>query len=183
MNKEFIKLSFTYNYRKFYKNNRQYNVRFFAGKFLENNTKDDYFSFSTYKARDYLFSAFLLGRSENTGFYSQQYLGTEGGMKSKLENEFSNDLILSLNSGITIWQWIEVYGGFALTKNKNKKHQLDYESGLRLNILTDYFELYLPAYSSIGNEFNQRDYLSKIRFRISFDPKTLSSLISRYGFN
>lgn len=181
-NKEFIKLSFTYNYRKFYKNNRQYNVRFFAGKFLENNTKDDFFSFSTYKARDYLFSAFLLGRSENTGFYSQQYLGTEGGMKSKLENEFSNDLILSLNSGITIWQWIEAYGGFALIKNKNKKHQLEYESGLRLNILTDYFELYLPAYSSIGNEFNQRDYLSKIRFRISFDPKTLSSLISRRWF-
>ena len=32
------------------------------------------------------------------------------------------------------------------------------------------------------NEFNQRDYLSKIRFRISFDPKTLSSLISRRWF-
>ena len=58
----------------------------------------------------------------------------------------------------------------------------EYESGLRLNILTDYFELYLPAYSSIGNEFNQRDYLSKIRFRISFDPKTLSTLISRRWF-
>ena len=182
LNKDFIKLSFTYNYRKYYRDNRQYNIRFFAGKFLENNTKDDFFSFSTYKSRDYLFSEYLLGRSENTGFYSQQYLGTEGGMKSKLENEYSNDFILSINSGISIWQWIEAYGGFILIKNKNKNQQFEYETGFRLNILTDYFELYLPAYSSIGNELIQKDYLSKIRFKISLDPKTLSSLISRRWF-
>ena len=52
----------------------------------------------------------------------------------------------------------------------------------RLNILTDYFELFLPVYSSIGYELNQENYLSKVRFRISFDPKTLSGLISRRWF-
>ena len=67
-------------------------------------------------------------------------------------------------------------------KNLNKKLVFDYESGIRLNILTDYFELYLPVYSSLGNELSQSDYLSKIRFRVSFDPRTLSSLISRRWF-
>ncbi|MCH1548125.1 MAG: hypothetical protein L7S44_06160, partial [Flavobacteriaceae bacterium] len=75
-NRDFIKTSLTLNYRNYYKNNRQFNVRLFIGKFLKNRTKDDYFSFSTYRARDYLFSANLLGRSENSGFYSQQYIGS-----------------------------------------------------------------------------------------------------------
>jgi hypothetical protein len=181
-NRDFIKTSLTLNYRNYYKNNRQFNVRLFMGKFLKNRTKDDYFSFSTYRARDYLFSANLLGRSENSGFYSQQYIGSEGGFKSRINTDYANDYIFSINSGITIWQWIEAYGGSALIKNINKKLVFDYESGIRLNILTDYFELYLPVYSSLGNELSQSDYLSKIRFRVSFDPRTLSGLISRRWF-
>jgi hypothetical protein len=181
-NRDFIKTSLTLNYRNYYKNNRQFNVRLFIGKFLKNRTKDDYFSFSTYRARDYLFSANLLGRSENSGFYSQQYIGSEGGFKSRINTDYANDYIFSINSGITIWQWIEAYGGSALIKNNNKKLVFDYESGIRLNILTDYFELYLPVYSSLGNELSQSDYLSKIRFRVSFDPRTLSGLISRRWF-
>ena len=181
-NRDFIKTSLTLNYRNYYKNNRQFNVRLFMGKFLKNRTKDDYFSFSTYRARDYLFSANLLGRSENSGFYSQQYIGSEGGFKSRINTDYANDYIFSINSGITIWQWIEAYGGSALIKNLNKKLVFDYESGIRLNILTDYFELYLPVYSSLGNELSQSDYLSKIRFRVSFDPRTLSGLISRRWF-
>ena len=108
-NRDFIKTSLTLNYRNYYKNNRQFNVRLFIGKFLKNRTKDDYFSFSTYRARDYLFSANLLGRSENSGFYSQQYIGSEGGFKSRINTDYANDYIFSINSGITIWQWIEAY--------------------------------------------------------------------------
>jgi hypothetical protein len=149
---------------------------------LKNNTNDDYFSFSTYRARDYLFSTNLLGRSENSGFYSQQYIGSEGGFKSKINYEFANDYIISLSSGITLWQWIEAYAGSAYIKNFNKNLTFQYESGIRLNLLTDYFELYLPLYSSLGKEFNQYNYLSKIRFRISVDPNTLSGLFTRRWF-
>ena len=181
-NRDFIKSSVTFNYRNYYKTNRQYNIRFFAGKFFINNTKDDYFSFSTYRARDYLFSTNLLGRSENSGFYSQQYIGSEGGLKSKINYEFANDYIISLNSGITIWQWIEAYAGVAAIKNFNYSLRTQYETGIRLNLLTDYFELYLPLYSSLGNEFSQADYLSKVRFKISIDPNTLSGLFTRRWF-
>ena len=181
-NKDFIKSSITFNYRNYFKSNRQYNIRFFAGKFLKNNTNDDYFSFSTYRERDYLFSTNLLGRSENSGFYSQQYIGSEGGFKSKINHEFANDYIISLSSGITLWQWIEAYAGSAYIKNFNENLTFQYESGIRLNLLTDYFELYLPLYSSLGKEFNQYNYLSKIRFRISVDPNTLSGLFTRRWF-
>lgn len=181
-NKDFIKSSITFNYRNYFKSNRQYNIRFFAGKFLKNNTNDDYFSFSTYRERDYLFSTNLLGRSENSGFYSQQYIGSEGGFKSKINHEFANDYIISLSSGITLWQWIEAYAGSAYIKNFNENLTFQYESGIRLNLLTDYFELYLPLYSSLGKEFNQYNYLSKIRFRISVDPSTLSGLFTRRWF-
>ena len=182
INKDFIKSSVTFNFRNYYKTNRQYNVRFFVGKFLKNNTKDDYFSFSSFRARDYLFSTNLLGRSENSGFYSQQYIGSEGGFKSKINYEYANDFIISLNSGITVWQWIEGYSGIAAIKNLNEDLIFQYESGIRLNLFTDYFELYFPVYSSLGNELNQTNYLTKIRFKISLDPDTLSSLFTRRWF-
>jgi hypothetical protein len=124
----------------------------------------------------------LLGRSESTGFHSQQYIGSEGALKSKVKVEYANDLLLSLNAGITLWQWVEGYYDYAVIKNKNEKTQSAFDSGIRLNILTDYFELYFPVYSSLGNELNQSNYLDKIRFKITFDVNTISALISRRWF-
>ena len=180
--KNFFKNTFTFKFRNYYKDNRQYNLRLFLGKFISNSSKDDYYSFSTYRARDYMYNYNLLGRSESTGFHSQQYIGSEGALKSKVKVEYANDLLLSLNAGITLWQWVEGYYDYAVIKNKNEKTQSAFDSGIRLNILTDYFELYFPFYSSIGNELNQSNYLEKIRFKITFDVNTISSLISRRWF-
>ena len=182
LNKSFIKNSFTLKYRNFYKDNRQYNFRIFAGKFLKNSTIDDYFSFSTYRARDYMFSYHLLGRSENSGFYSQQFVNSEGALKSKVLPAYSNDWLLSFNTGITLWQWVEGYYDFALIKNKNSKTKTVFDSGIRLNILTDYFELYFPFQSSLGNELKHSNYLDKVRFKIAFDIETFSGLITRRWF-
>ena len=182
LNNLFTKKSFTFNYRNYYKDNRQYNFRLFFGKFLKNSTKDDYFSFSTYRSRDYMFSYNLLGRSENTGFFSQQYTSADAAFKSMVDPAYSNDWLISINSGITFWQWIEGYYDFAAIKNKNIKMKTVFDSGIRLNILTGYFELYFPFYSSLGNEFNQSKYLEKVRYKIAFDPETLSKLITRRWF-
>ena len=182
LNNLFIKKSFTFNYRDYYKDNRQYNLRLFFGKFLYNSTKDDYFSFSTYRAKDYMFTYNLLGRSESSGFYTQQYTSSDAALKSKITPPYSNDWLIALNSGITFWQWIEGYYDFAMVKNKNIKVKTVFDSGIRLNILTGYFELYFPFYSSLGNELNQTNYLEKVRFKIAFDPQTLSKLITRRWF-
>ncbi|MBT6448715.1 MAG: metalloprotease, partial [Flavobacteriaceae bacterium] len=182
ISKSFVKTSFTGMYRNYYKDNRQYNFRLFIGKFLYNSTDDDYFSFSTYRARDYMFNYNLLGRSETTGFYSQQFISSEGALKSMINPAYSNDWLISVNSGITLWQWIEGYYDLAFIKNKNKNIQTAYDSGIRLNILTDYFELYFPFYSSLGNELKHSNYSDKIRFKITFDPNTVSGLFTRRWF-
>ena len=179
---QFLKNTFTFKFRKYYKNNRQYNLRLFIGKFLSNSTNDNYYSFSTYKARDYTYNYNLFGRSELKGFFSQQYIGLEGALKSKVNPAYSNDLLLSINAGITLWQWIEGYYDYAIVKNKNEKTQFAFDSGIRFNLLTDYFELYFPLYSSLGNELSQSNYLEKIRFKISLDVNTISGLITRRWF-
>ncbi len=182
ISKSFVKTSLTGMFRNYYKDNRQYNVRLFIGKFLSNSTDDDYFSFSTYRARDYMYNYNLLGRSENTGFYSQQFITSEGALKSKVNPAYSSDWIMAFNSGITLWQWVEGYYDLAFIKNKNKTMQTVYDSGIRLNILTDYFELYFPFYSSLGNELKHSNYSEKIRFKITFDPNTVSGLFTRRWF-
>ena len=129
-----------------------------------------------------MFNYNILGRSETTGFYSQQFINTDGGMKSRVSPEFSNNWMLSLNSGITIWQWIEAYYDFIIVKNKNFEVQTAFDSGIRLNILTDYFELFFPFFSSLGNELKMPNYDEKIRFKITLDPKTISGLFTRRWF-
>jgi hypothetical protein len=53
-----------------------------------------------------------------------------------------------------IWNWIELYGDAGLLKNRNQSGKFVY-GGIRLNLVPDYFEMYLPVYSSNGWEMRQ----------------------------
>ena len=132
---------------------------------------------------DYLFDYNYLGRSEDTGLYSQQIIVAEGGFKSILtDNRYSNQYITTLNAGVNIWNWIEAYGDAGFVKNKNTNAQFVYDSGIRLNLVTDYFELYFPIQSSNGWEIAQPNYGQKIRFVVTFSPQTLINLFTRKWF-
>lgn len=179
---DFSKLAFNLEYRKLFVNNTQFNFRFFAGKFLRNNTTGDYFSFALDRPTDYLFDYNYLGRSEDSGIWSQQLIIAEGGFKSQLENPFANDWIATTNSSVNIWRWIELYGDLGFIKNRNLPARFVYDSGIRLNLLTDYFELYFPVYSSNGWEIAQPNYAERIRFVITLSPKTLIGLFTRKWF-
>jgi hypothetical protein len=76
----------------------------------------------------------------------------------------------TINAGYSIWNWIEVYGDAGFLKNKNQRAQFAFDSGIR-NLVTDYFELYLPVYSTNGWEVAQPRYNEKIRFIITLSPK------------
>lgn len=180
----FSKLAFEYEYRKLFENNRQLNLRFFAGKFLSNKTNTDFFSFALDRPTDYLFDYGYLGRSEDSGIYSQQIIIAEGGFKSFLEDQyrFSNDWMATVNGSFNIWRWIELYGDAGLVKNTGRDKKFVYDSGVRLNLVTDYFELYLPLYSNNGWEVSQPNYGEKIRFIITVSPKTLTGLFTRKWF-
>jgi len=178
---EFSKVSTTLKYRKLFLNNRQLNVRFFAGLFIRNKTStdDDYFSFALDRPTDYLFDYNYYARSDESGFFSQQIIIAEGGFKSQLEPAFSNSWITTMNVSTNIWKWIFVYGDAGLVNNKEQGTKALYDSGIRLSLLSDYFEFYFPLYSSLGWEPGLANYEEKIRFIITIDPQTLFGLFSR----
>lgn len=180
----FTKLAYEMEYRKLFENNTQFNIRFFAGKFLRNETAgvSDFFSFALDRPTDYLFDYEYLGRSEGSGIYSQQIIVAEGGFKSKLPYPYANDWMATVNTSVNIWRWVEFYSDLGLIKNKGHQERFVYDSGIRLNLLTDYFELYFPLYSNNGWEIGQPDYDQKIRFVITFSPRTLTGLFTRKWF-
>ncbi len=179
---KFGKVSGQIEYRKLFEDNRQLKLRVYTGSFLYNKTDTDFFSFATDRPTDYLFDYNFFGRSENSGVFSQQYIEAEGGFKSKLGNPYANQWITTFNTSYSIWNWVEAYGDLGLMKNKSKKEKLIYDSGIRLNLVPDYFELYFPIYSNNGWEIAQPNYSEKIRFMVTFSPKTLTTLFTRKWF-
>ncbi len=178
----FGKASVELEYRNLFENNSLLQLRLFAGTFLYRNTDSDFFSFALDRPTDYLFDYPLYGRSETSGFFSQQYVIAEGAFKSKLDNPFANEWMATFNSGINVWNWIEVYGDLGWVKNKNTTPQFVYDSGIRLNLVTDYFEVYLPVHSSNGWEISQPSYAERIRFMFTMTPDVLVGLFTRKWF-
>jgi hypothetical protein len=160
----FSKVSADFRYRKLTSTNTQLDFRVFAGAFIHNDSEGNYFSFGLDRANDYLFELNYYGRSENSGIFSQQYIITEGGFKSVLPTRFANQYMLSLNSSIGIWRWMEFYKDVAFLKNKNERLFFGYENGIRFNFVHNIFEIYFPLYSNNGWEISQQAYPQKIRF-------------------
>lgn len=175
----FGKFSGEVQYRKLFNDNRRINLRLFAGAFLYRSTNSDFFSFGLDRPTDYMFDYNFYGRSETKGLFSQQYIMAEGGFKSKLDTRYANQWMTTANASFNIWNWVEVYGDAGLFKNQYRNTQFAYDSGIRLNLLPDYFELYFPVYSSNGFEPNQGNYAEKIRFVVTISPNTLISLFTR----
>lgn len=179
LSKNFSKVSATATYRKLFVNNRQINLRFFGGLFLFNDTTSDFFSFALDRPTDYLFNYNYYGRSEESGLFSQQFIMAEGGFKSMLEPAFANQWIATTNVSTTIWNWIFAYGDVGFVKNKGQNAEFVYDSGIRLNLVEDYFELYFPAYSNLGWEIAESNYAERIRFIVTLDLRTLFRLFTR----
>ncbi|WP_363331559.1 aminopeptidase [Flavobacterium sp. BFFFF1] len=182
LSKTFGKASIDVQYRKLFNDNRQISIRLYAGTFLYNRTDTDYFSFGLDRPTDYLFDYDFYGRSEKSGLFSQQLIIAEGGFKSKLANPFANQWIATANVGFNIWNWVEVYGDAGFVKSRFQERDFVYDSGIRLNLVTDYFELYFPVYSNNGWEIGQQNYNEKIRFVVTLDPKLLINLFTRKWF-
>lgn len=179
---KFGKVAGEIGFRRLFDNNRTINLRLFAGVFLYNYAQNDYFSFGLDRPTDYLFDYNYLGRSESSGLVSQQIYIVEGGFKSILTRRFANQFMTTFNAGFNIWNWIEVYGDAGLIKDKGNPAQFVYDSGIRLNLVTDYFELYFPVQSSNGFELRKPNYTEKIRFIVTLNPSTLIRLFTRKWF-
>ncbi len=177
----FSKVSGTVSYRKLFVNNRQIDLRLYAGAFLKNDTQADngFFDFGLDRPTDYLFNYGYLGRSESEGLASQQFITAEGGFKSILDTRFANQWITTVNAEASIWNWIFAYGDAGYIKNSGGGPQFVWDSGIKLSLVADYFELYFPVASSNGFEMGQNNYGEKIRFKVTLSPKTLLGLFTR----
>lgn len=179
----FGKIFSSVEYRKLFPSGRQLGLRAFAGKFLWHNaTQNTFFDFNLNRPNDYLFRYNFLGRSETTGFFSQQFITAEGGFKSQFDKATANDYLASLNLFAGLWKWVEIYGDIGLAKNIDAPVRGYFDSGLRINLVPDYFELYLPMVSSNGWEITQSNYVSTLRFVISFRYSELAKLFTRNWF-
>jgi hypothetical protein len=168
-------------FRKLTATNRQLEFRAYAGAFLTNNTNSDFFSFGLDRANDYLFELNYIGRSEDSGLFSQQFIMAEGGFKSVLEERFANQFLVSFNTSIGLWRWFELYGGVSFLKNKGDNVFFGYENGIRLNFVNDIFEFYFPLYSNNGWEISQSNYSERIRFVLQLNPRAIFNFFRR-GF-
>ncbi|WP_372792880.1 aminopeptidase [Lutibacter sp.] len=178
---KFSKISLTGHYRKLTDTNRQFDFRIFAGAFLSNNTESDFFSFALDRPSDYLFQYDYLGRSETSGFFSQQVIINEGGFKSKLPVAYGNQWLSTINTSIGLWRWLEVYNDVGFVKNRNQKVYFAHENGIRFNFIQDILEVYFPLHSNLGWEVSQPSYSSKIRFVLVLNPKRIFNFVKR-GF-
>jgi len=175
----FGKINFVFDYRRLLKSNRQLQARIYLGKFFWNNDQFDDFNYNLGRSGGYLFLDNYLGRSESTGLLSQQFIMAGGGFKSFFDNPTTNNFMLSTNLNIGIWKWIEGYLDMGILKDSSEDSRYFYGTGLRLNLLPDFFELYFPISSSNGFELNDFRYKDKIRFIVSYNLESLGNLFSR----
>ncbi len=176
----FTKLSGDYRYREFFDDNRSFDLRLFGGFFINNNSNGDYFSFGLNRGTDYLFEQNLFGRSEETGIFSQQFVIADGGFKSFFKTpSFANQFILSGNSSVSIWNWVEFYNDAAILKSNNTSMRYYYENGIRLNFIPEIFEFYLPIYTNEGWQISEPRYPAKVRFIISTSLDRIYNFIRR----
>jgi len=179
--KDFSKISLDLRYRSLTSKDTQLDFRVFAGAFLNNRTTGDYFSFGLDRANDYLFELNYFGRSESSGLFSQQFIINQGGFKSVLPVRYANQYMLSTNSSIGLWKWVEAYNGTAFLKNKGESLYFAYENGVRFNFIHNILEVYLPIYSNNGWEISQKSYVEKVRFTLTADIQSIYNFFRR-GF-
>ena len=175
----FGKINLVFDFRRLLKSNRQLQARIYLGKFFWNNDQFDNFNYNLGRSGGYLFLNNYLGRSESTGLLSQQFIMAGGGFKSFFKDPTTNNFMLASNLNIGIWKWIEGYLDMGMLKDTNEDFRYFYGTGLRLNLLPDFFELYFPISSSNGFELNDYRYKNKIRFIVSYNLESLGKLFSR----
>lgn len=177
----FTKFSASYGNRKYYTEGRQYAYRLFLGV-LSDSKHSGNFDFGISRVNDYSFTYKLLGRSETSGFFSQQYVLAEAGFKSLIPIQTANQWVISTNLNATLWRGLEVYSDIGWVKNSGQSKHFIYDAGLNLNIVQDYLGLYFPLYSNLGWEIDDKAYSSKIRFTLSVQASELLSLFTRSWF-
>tara|TARA_B100001245_G_scaffold236514_1_gene227985 strand:+ start:19120 stop:21789 length:2670 start_codon:yes stop_codon:yes gene_type:complete len=176
---QFSRLSAEADLRWMLPNKRWLIWRQFAGVFLNNEYSQkgingNYYSFGLSGTQDYLFDYTFIGRSEQSGIWSQQFFVTDGGFKSGT-NVFSDQYILTSGLSVPIWTAFGVFGDIGLVDGKGPY----WDYGVRVAVFTDFLEFYFPFANQDSNFLTQSAYYNSIRFVLNADFGKIMERIRR----
>jgi hypothetical protein len=132
---------------------------------------------------DYLYEGLFLGRDQQTGLMSQQFLRTQGGLAAPT-TQSANQLLLSLHTEIDapIKLPLGIYGGVAALKNSavsglsqptNSDMRLLWNAGVSVRVIPNVLKVYIPLVycSSIQDEVqsNSLNFAQTILFEFNLD--------------
>ncbi|MCC5916743.1 MAG: hypothetical protein JJU02_05385 [Cryomorphaceae bacterium] len=179
VSEQFVKLQADFDQRWMLPNKKWLTTRLFAGVFAYNNlpANQDFFRFGLSGTLDYAFDYYLLGRSETSGFWSQQMIITDGGFKSRTD-VFAGSWITAFNVNVPLYQFIGVFGDVGFVDNLNT---LYWDYGVRVSIFTDFLELYFPIQNHDRIMWDHA-YPSEIRFVLNMDFNSLIQRLRRGWF-
>ncbi|MFC6268728.1 aminopeptidase [Frigoriflavimonas asaccharolytica] len=175
---DFNKISAEAFYRWEFAKNKKMSFRLFAGYFLENNTRNSEFDFGISRVSNYSFSYNLVGQSATSGILSQQFILADAGFKSFIDTT-ANQFITSVNVNSHVWKLFDVYADVGFYKNKSVPSKFIYDTGVKVKIIPDFIEFFLPVYSTLGFEPSFKDYFSRVRFSLVLNFSSLVNTLRR----
>ncbi len=210
----YLKASFEWNSSYTYNRKRSVDFRIFGGAFLQNDARNK-FTFSNSLAQgsfslihqaknDYRYDRFFFGRSEQTGFWTQQVSLEDGGFKNittaKGDNiGQSNNFILAVNLKADLPQDLPLdlpikpyfdLGYFDQVSTSGEENtfndQFIFSGGLMLDLFDGAAGVYFPLFHSDNLDFQMKsltdNYWQRITFSINLqrlNPRRLADGIGR----
>ena len=151
---------------------------FAAGMLTSNysgNSEDTYFAMGLSGTRDYLFDYYFIGRSDTEGLWSRQFFVSDGGFKSSTD-VYGTNFMLTTGVNVPIWTVFGAYGDIGYVDNFNTVY---WDYGLRISLLTDFLEFYLPLQSSQRDFIYESDYLSNARMVLNVEIDQIIDRVRR----
>ena len=175
---DFNKITAEAFYRWEFAPKQKLSLRLFGGYFARNETRNNTFNYGISRVSDYSFSYNLLGQSATSGLLSQQYVLADGGFKSFIPGSV-NQWITSFNLDTSVWKILHVYADAGVYKNKGREPHFIWDSGVKVRVIPDFLEIYLPVQSSLGFEPAFKDYGKRIRYTLILNLGTIINAARR----
>lgn len=186
---QFSLISSTVDLRWMLPNKHWFIWRNFGGLFLNNSLASagdppTFYSMGLSGTQDYLFDYELIGRSDESGIWSQQFFTSDGGFKGPT-GIFANSYLLASNISLPIFTAfkykglrpsIGLFGDLGFADSFNKAY---WDYGIRVSVFTDFLELYLPFQNQDKNFLIAPAYSQSIRFVFNLDPSEIIERIRR----
>lgn len=168
----FSKLSIEWDQRWMLPNRKWMIFRVFGGWMPYNNNSVDVnlFDFGLSGTQDYLFDYSFIGRSDETGIWSQQFFVSDGGFRAQTR-AFGRNHILAANLSVPVYSVLGLYGDLGTIGGP-----VEWGYGVRIALFTDFLEWYFPIQSRNINHTQEANYIGQTRFVLNLN---LDAIINR----